>query len=90
MKEDKVLLLDVKYRNDEDIGSERSQWINDKENNIKFDVHNLWDCPEDAIIGRDLFTVYDYVEALNKGIELAQKKGYTSVEIGTYEEEEGE
>lgn len=86
MKEDKVLLLDVKYRNDEDIGSERSQWINDKENNIKFCVYNLWECPEDAIIGRDLFTVYDYVEALNKGIELAQK-GYTSVEIGTYEEE---
>ena len=83
---EKKLLLDVKYRNDEDIGSERYQEINNKENNICFRVCNLYDCPEDAIIGRDLFDVNDYIEALNKGIELA-KKGYTSVEIGTYEEE---
>ena len=84
---EKKLFLDVKYSNDYDIGSERCQIINDKENNIHFSVCNLWECPEDAIIGRDLFDVDDYVKALNKGIEL-EKKGYTSVEIGKYEEEE--
>lgn len=76
---EKKLLLDVKYENDEDIGSERYQQINNKENDIYFSVCNLYDCPEDAIIGRDLFDVNDYIRALNKGIELA-KKGYTSVE----------
>lgn len=84
---EKKLFLDVKYSNDYDTGSERCQIINDKENNIHFSVCNLQECPEDAIIGRALFDVDDYVKALNKGIELA-KKGYTSVEIGKYEEEE--
>ncbi len=56
------------------------QELEDKENNISFSVHNLnWD-PEDALIQRELFNAQDYVETLNKGIELA-KKGYTSVVI---------
>lgn len=87
MAEDKILLLDVKYGNDEDIGSERWQTIDNEENNIHFNVHNLYDCPEDAIIGRDLFDANDYINALNKGIELALK-GYTSVKVKTYEEGE--
>lgn len=56
------------------------QELDDKENGINFSVHNLnWD-PEDALIQRELFNAQDYVETLNKGIELA-KKGYTSVVI---------
>ena len=55
-----------------------SQEINDTENGISFSVHDLYECPEDAVIGRDLFDAYNYIKALNKGIELAGK-GYTSV-----------
>ena len=57
------------------------QSINDKENNIKFDVTNLNWNPEDAIIGRALFDAGDYIDTLNKGIELANK-GYTEVVVG--------
>lgn len=45
-----------------------------------FSVANLDDCPEDAIIGRDLFDAYDYLEAVQYGMELA-KQGYDGVEF---------
>lgn len=44
---------------------------------VKFFVSDL-DCLADATIDRELFDVCDYVEALNKGIQLAQM-GYTLV-----------
>lgn len=50
---------------------------------IHFAVSNLDDCPEDAIIGRGLFDAYDYLEAVQYGMELA-KQGYDEVEF--YEE----
>ena len=56
----------------------RYQEINDKENDINFSVSNLDYCPEDAIIGRALFSANDYINTLNKGIELASK-GITKV-----------
>lgn len=56
----------------------RYQEISDKDNDINFSVHNMDFCPEDAIISRDLFSALDYINALNKGIELA-KKGYEKV-----------
>ena len=62
----------------------RRESICDTENGIKFSVQNLDDCPEDAIIGRSLFDSYDYIKALNKGIELAGR-GYTEI-IGKYVE----
>lgn len=43
-----------------------------------FDVWNLDECPEDAIIDRSLFDAYDWLRAVKYGIELAQK-GYTDV-----------
>lgn len=43
-------------------------------------VHNLNECPEDAIIGRDLFTATDCARAIKYGIELA-KQGYDDIEI---------
>jgi len=58
----------------------QSHEIYNKENDINFSAYPLTDCPEDAIVERDLFNGYDYVKALNKGIELA-KKGYDKVEI---------
>ena len=58
------------------------QYLYDPDDNMKvvFDVYDLTDCPEDAIIGRALFDADDYVKALNRGIELA-KAGYDRVEI---------
>ena len=45
----------------------------------KFSVSNLSECPEDAIIGRDLFDASDYLRAVKYGIALA-KQGYDDVE----------
>ena len=84
---EKVLELDIYYTEDMDSCEDRSQTIIDKENDINFGVCNLTDCPEDAIIGRDLFNSDDYIRALNKGIELANK-GYTKVIAGKRIKEE--
>lgn len=46
---------------------------------VRFSVYNLDECPEDAIIGRELFDASDYLRAVRYGIELA-KQGYDSVE----------
>lgn len=45
---------------------------------LLFRVYDLCDCPEDAIIGRDLFDAHQWLEAVRYGMELA-KQGYTSV-----------
>lgn len=45
-----------------------------------FSAYNLCECPEDAIIGRDLFDANDYLSAVKYGIELA-KNGYNEVEL---------
>jgi hypothetical protein len=52
--------------------------VSDEEKSL-FSVCNLSECPEDAIIGRDLFDAYDYIRAVRYGIELA-KQGYDEVE----------
>ena len=48
-----------------------------KNGKVVFSAHNLAECPEDAIIGRDIFDAHDWLRAVNFGIELA-KQGYTS------------
>lgn len=48
------------------------------EDDISFYAKDLTDCPEDATLDRDLFSVYDYVEAIKLGIELG-KKGYDNI-----------
>lgn len=45
-----------------------------------FTVYDLSECPEDAIIGRDLFDGYDYISALQLGMRLAEQ-GYTDIEV---------
>ena len=71
----------------DDYDNLRGQEISNDEEDVYFGVCNLNECPEDAIIGRDLFTADNYVEALNKGIELANK-GYTRVIIGEAKKDE--
>lgn len=85
-KIEKILKLDVHVGEDIYEGIYRES-IHDNDNDIYFSVNNLSECPEDAIIGRDLFDSNDYIRALNKGIELANK-GYTRVEFGKEIKEE--
>ena len=49
-----------------------------------YHVTNLWDCPEDACIGRDLFSADDFIAAVKFGMLLAQD-GYTGIHA-IYEE----
>ena len=43
-------------------------------------VWNLNTCPEDAVIGLDLFDELDFIEAVKLGISLA-KQGYDDVDF---------
>ena len=64
---------------DDTLTSQTIEWDYD---NFKgeFFIQNLWDCPEDACIGRDLFNVDDFLEAIRFGMDLA-RKGYDGIEI---------
>lgn len=58
---------------------QKLEWYHD---NFKgnFSVHDLCECPEDAIIGRDLFDVDDFISAVRFGMSL-RDKGYTDLQI---------
>ncbi|CAB1251538.1 protein of unknown function [Ruminococcaceae bacterium BL-6] len=56
-------------------------------NKEKFNCCNLDECPEDAIIGRDLFDANDYLDAVEFGMKLA-KQGYDSIEVEEKEDDE--
>ena len=45
-----------------------------------FLVSDLCECPEDAIIGRDLFDADDFIYAVRLGMDL-RDKGYTDLQI---------
>lgn len=50
-----------------------------------FTAYDLCECPEDATLDRDLFNGYDYLDAIQLGMELA-REGYTSIEVSDSEE----
>lgn len=64
---------------DDTLTSQTLEWDYD---NFKgeFFVQDLWDCPEDACIGRDLFNAPDFLEAIRFGMDLA-RKGYDDIEV---------
>lgn len=67
------------------------QRLKDENDKTIFTVGNLNETPEDAIIGRDLFDVGDYLDAVRLGIKLANF-GYTDVVIAkrvNLEDEDG-
>lgn len=43
-------------------------------------ISDLWEVPEDAIIGRSLVSAGEIVEFISKGIDLANK-GYDDLEV---------
>lgn len=57
------------------------------DNEEVFSAYNLNECPEDAIISRDLFDAWDFIKAIELGMKLA-KEGYTKLNITTAENEE--
>ena len=79
MIEERVKVFDLS----EEVNDYEEVWYQalfDKENRCPvFSVSNLNECPEDAIISRDLFDAKDYIKAVKYGITLAQQ-GYTDVE----------
>ena len=63
----------------------------DEEQRIKYSVSNMWDCPEDACIHRDLVSAYEWLDAIQLGMTLA-REGYDGINIKniTWEPEEDE
>ena len=58
---------------------QKLEWNHDDFNG-NFSVHDLCECPEDAIIGRDLFDADDFIYAVRFGMDL-RDKGYTDLQI---------
>ena len=56
------------------------QRVEDQEGKDVFVAYNLDQCPEDAIIGRELFNAGEYIEAVQLGMNLAAQ-GYNCIEI---------
>ena len=52
----------------------------DKNDDMVFSVWNLNECPEDAVIGRDLFDEHDFIMAVQLGMKLAQE-GFTDCKV---------
>ncbi len=80
MAEQKIKVYGL-VEDDDGYGEVSYQKLYDKEEQVAFfTVSNLNECPEDAIIGRDLFDALDYIKAVRRGINLA-KQGYTDVSV---------
>lgn len=47
---------------------------------IYYSVSNLWDCPEDACIHRDLVSANEWLDAVRLGMQLA-REGVTELEV---------
>lgn len=54
--------------------------ICEAEPDVRYSVYDLTDCPEDAIIGRNLVSASEYLNILKLGMRLAFD-GYTDIEI---------
>ena len=67
-------------------GELRHEIIDKNNDDVLFSCYNLNECPEDAIIGRDLFDGYNYINALKLGMKLAEE-GYTEIELEINREE---
>lgn len=58
----------------------RAEILVDSEDNKLYAVKNLYECPEDACITRDLVSAYEIVDFIKLGMKLAVE-GYTSVQV---------
>ena len=75
------MTLTQRPRKYEDYGVEPEELEWDHDNfQGNFSVYNLCECPEDVIIGRDLFDADDFIYAVRLGMDL-RDKGYTDLQI---------
>lgn len=66
-------------------GGSSHEIIDSETEETLFVASDLSECPEDAIIGRDLFDGYDYIKAVRYGLSLAEQ-GYTGIDIDFVQE----
>ena len=64
-----------------------AQELDFKDFSEHYRVYNMWDCPEDATIQRDLVSAEEIVDWIRFGMELAQK-GYDDIEVSYKTSEE--
>jgi len=55
-------------------------WGDYENEKIRFYAYDLSDCPEDAVIGRDLFDADDFIHAIQVGFDIA-KQGYDAIVV---------
>ena len=79
---DKPFKMKVIWEEDSDWGEDypRAEVLFDSEDNPVYTVRNLYECPEDACIARDLVSAYEIVEFIELGMKLAAE-GYPPVEV---------
>ena len=73
---------------EEDEYNRCSQEIIDPDHEVSgYFVQDLWDCPEDATVSRDLVSAHQWLRFVNEGIQLA-KMGYDRAVLVEREREE--
>lgn len=77
--------LTCKYELDEDYGGDahRCEHLYDGDTEV-YDVCNLNECPEDAILARDLIDSYEAARLIRLGMDYAAE-GYSDIEINYVE-----
>ena len=55
-------------------------WSDNPDEKVSFFVTDLYECPEDAVIGRDLFDASDFIRAIQLGFRIA-KRGYDEIVV---------
>ena len=87
---DKMYPIVIEENYDDYLGLIHSQNMYSKDRTMGYYVRNLTDCPEDAIINRDLVSAEEIINYIKFGMKLAQE-GCTNIEveyINVVEEEE--
>lgn len=77
---DKMYPIVIEENYDDYLGLIHSQSMYSKDCTLGYYVQNLTDCPEDAIIGRDLVTAEEIINYIKFGMKLAQE-GYTKIQV---------
>ena len=75
----KTLKLKLMEKSDDYEGCRFQElWSEDEE--VHYSVSDLWQCPEDATIDRDLVSAYEIVDFIELGMRLAEK-GYDKISV---------
>lgn len=77
---DKMYPIVIEENYDDYLGLIHSQSMYSKDRTLGYYVRNLTDCPEDAIINRDLVSAEEIINYIKFGMKLAQE-GYTKIQV---------